>query len=83
MEQSLHTIEIKSGDIPGGPIVKNLPSNSKDMGSIPGQGTKIPHTADLMWPTQLINSLKKETKGVSIQTRLFKVKMRIIIPGGT
>ena len=111
MEQSLHTIEIKSGDFPGGPMVKNLPSNAKDMGSIPGQGTKIPHTAwqvsphatapepvhsgaraatreacalqDLMWPTQRINSLKKETKGVSIQTRLFKVKTRIIIPGGT
>ena len=26
-------------------MVKNLPSNAKDMGSIPGQGTKIPHTA--------------------------------------
>ena len=45
MEQLLHTIEIKSGDFPGGPMVKNLPSNAKDMGSIPGQGTKILHTA--------------------------------------
>ena len=24
-------------------MVKNLPSNAGDMGSIPGQGTKIPH----------------------------------------
>ena len=28
---------------PGGPVVKNLPRNAGGMGSIPGQGTKIPH----------------------------------------
>ena len=26
-------------------MVKNLPSNAGDAGSIPGQGTKIPHAA--------------------------------------
>ena len=31
------------GDFPGGPVVKNMPSNAGDTGSIPGQGTKIPH----------------------------------------
>ena len=31
------------GDFPGGPVVKNLPWNAGDIGSIPGQGTKIPH----------------------------------------
>ena len=30
-------------DFPGGPVVKNLPCNAGDTGSIPGQGTKIPH----------------------------------------
>jgi len=30
-------------DFPGGPLVKNLPSNAGDMGLIPGRGTKIPH----------------------------------------
>ena len=30
-------------DFPGGPVVKNPPSNSGDTGSIPRQGTKIPH----------------------------------------
>ena len=30
-------------DLPGGPVVKNLPSNAGDAGSVPGQGTKIPH----------------------------------------
>ena len=31
-------------DFPGGKVVKNLPSNAGDSGSIPGWGTKIPHT---------------------------------------
>ena len=29
-------------DFPGDPVVKNLPCNAGDTGSIPGQGTKIP-----------------------------------------
>ena len=29
------------GDFPGGIVVKNLPSNAGDMGSIPGWGTKL------------------------------------------
>ena len=33
-------------DIPGGPVVKNQPSKAGDTGSIPSQGTKIPHTAE-------------------------------------
>ena len=31
------------GDFPGGPVDKNLPAIAEDTGSIPGQGTKIPH----------------------------------------
>ena len=30
-------------DFSGGPVVGNLSSNAGDMGSIPGQGTKITH----------------------------------------
>ena len=30
---------------PGGPMVKDLPSNAGDVGSVSGQGTKIPHAA--------------------------------------
>ena len=37
--------DIIFGDFPGGPVVKNLPSNAGDTGSISGQGTKIPHAA--------------------------------------
>ena len=30
-------------DFPSGPVVKNLPFNAGDVGSVPGMGTKIPH----------------------------------------
>ena len=40
-----HYKEIQLRDFPGGPVVKNLPSNVGDVGLIPGQGTKIPHAA--------------------------------------
>ena len=33
-------------DFPVSPVVKNLPCNAKDMGSTPGQGTKIPHATE-------------------------------------
>ena len=32
-------------DFPGGPVVKNPPSNARDAGLIPGGRTKIPHAA--------------------------------------
>ena len=37
-------------DFPYGPVVKNLPSNTGDLGSIPGQGTKIAHAAGQLSP---------------------------------
>ena len=37
------TLKGKVTDFPGGPVVKNLPSNAGDTGSIPGQGTRISH----------------------------------------
>ena len=36
-------LKFKNWDFPGGPVVKNLPYNAGDTGSIPGQGTKFPH----------------------------------------
>ena len=38
---TLHTSCCKV--VPGGPVVKNPPSNAGDVGSIPGRGSKIPH----------------------------------------
>ena len=34
---------LSSWDFPGGPVVKNPPSNAGDLGSNSGQRTKIPH----------------------------------------
>ena len=33
------------GDLPGGPVVKTLPSNAGGMGLIPGLGATIPHAS--------------------------------------
>ena len=38
------------GDFPGGPVVKNLPSNAGGAGLIPGRGTKIPHAMGQLSP---------------------------------
>ena len=42
--------ELRHRDFPGGPVVKNPPSNAGDMGLIPGQGTKIPHAVGQLSP---------------------------------
>ena len=39
-----------SWDFPGGPDIKNPPSNAGDIGSIPGWGTKIPHAIGQLSP---------------------------------
>ena len=44
------TIWKSFGDFPGGPVVKNPPSNAADAGMIPGQGTKIPHAVGQLSP---------------------------------
>ena len=36
----------KLGDFLGGPVVKNMPCNAGDIGSIPGWGAKIPPAVD-------------------------------------
>ena len=48
-----HLVESKNsvlGDFPGGPVVKNPPSNVRDVKSIPDRGTKIPHAAGRLDP---------------------------------
>ena len=51
--KSLSIIKKSIGHFPGGPVVKNPPSNSGDTGLIPGQGTKIPHAAGQLSPRAL------------------------------
>ena len=42
--------EYNKRDFPGGLVVKNLPSEARDSGSIPGQGPKIPHAPEQLSP---------------------------------
>ena len=37
-------------DFPDGPVVKNLPSNARGVGSIPHEGTKIPYATGQLSP---------------------------------
>ena len=37
-------------DFPGGPVVKNLPCNAEDVGSVSGWRTKIPHASEELSP---------------------------------
>ena len=53
-------IKRQSGwDFPGGPVVKNLPYNAGDAGSIPGQGTKISHAAGQLSPSTTTTELTR------------------------
>ena len=45
-----HSRKYIQRDFPGGPVVKNLPCNAEDLGSIPGWGTKIPRAMELLNP---------------------------------
>ena len=47
---ALTCLSINSQDFLGGPVVKNLPCNAGDAGSIPGRGTKIPHAMGQLSP---------------------------------
>ena len=43
-------VKIESRDFPGGPVVKNPPSNAGDVDSIPDRETKIPHATGQLSP---------------------------------
>ena len=49
-------------DFPGGPVVKNPPYNAGDVGSIPGQRTKIPHAAGELSPHDTTTELGTSTR---------------------
>ena len=46
-----------SRHFPGSLVVKNPPSNARDVGSISGLGTKIPHAKDEARTLQLLSPL--------------------------
>ena len=60
-------------NFPGGPVVKNLPSNAGDIGSIPHQETKIPHAVGQLSPcakTPELVSLNERAHGLQLYSPL-------------
>ena len=49
-------------DFPCSPVVKNLPFNAGDMGSVPGKGTKILHATEQLSLHASIESPHAETE---------------------
>ena len=45
-----HESDSTRGDLPGSPMVKNVPSNTGDVGLIPGRETKIPRAMEQLSP---------------------------------
>ena len=72
------------GDLPGGLVVKTLPSNGRGVGWIPGQGAKILHA---FWPkkskhkTEYHNKLNKDFKNDPHQKSLKKKKIVATVTG--
>ena len=65
------------GDFPGCPVVKNLPCNAGDEGSIPGPGTKIPHDPEQLnlWATAR-ESVHGNKESPMMQQRLHVLQLR-------
>ena len=64
---------MRNEGLPSCPVVKNLPSSAGDIGSIPGQGTKIPQGAEQLGPltatTEPTHSRGTTTKTLRAATR--------------
>ena len=55
-------IKNQGWDFPGGPVVKNLPSNAEDEGSIPGRGIKIPYATGQLSPRATTTEPRASTR---------------------
>ena len=59
-------------DIPGSLVVKSLPSNARGTGTIPSQGTKIPHTTEQLSPhttTREVSALQRRPSAAEIKNQ--------------
>ena len=50
---------LETWDFPGGPVIKNTPYSAGDTGSIPCQGTKIPHAVGQLSPRATTTELTR------------------------
>ena len=69
-------------DFPGVPVVKNPPFNAEDTGSIPGRGTKTPHTVGRLNPCTTTGEAhipqleKRKSPCTSMKTQCIKKKKK-------
>ena len=62
-------------DFPDGPVVKTLPCNSGDMGSITGRGIKIAHATKQLSPrTTTTESMHSKTLVPQLESPYIKTK---------
>ena len=74
-------VKKKVSNIPGGPVIKNPPCNAGDVGSIPGQGTKIPYALkQLAIVPQLLNMRATPRESVPFNERSHLPQLRPMQP---
>ena len=65
-------------DLPGGPMVKNLPSNAGDLSWILGQGTKMPHAKGQINPhTTTREAFRLQQRAHMLQRRFNPAKKKV------
>ena len=68
---------MEAPDFPGTPVVKNPSCIAGDMGSIPGQGTKIPQAVEqlILYTTRKTQHSQKEKKKKTDNKKKILMKM--------
>ena len=62
LNKAMVLYDVSSQDFPGGPVVKNSPCNTEDVGSIAGWEIKIPHAMEQPTPQTLWYSCTATTE---------------------
>ena len=65
------------GDFHGDPVVKNSPCNAGDLGSIPGQGTKIPHVVDQLSPSATTREFVCSNETCNERLNVMQIRPRV------
>ena len=66
----------RHGEVPGGPVVKNLPCNAEATGSILGLGARIPHASEQLstgaasTEAQMLRSASNTTREYTLQQKI-------------
>ena len=71
--------KLQHRELPGGPVVKTLPSNAGDAGSVPGRDAKTPCASQaktqIIKQTEYCNKFNKDFKNNPHQKKILKNKI--------